>query len=1310
MLKFHEESNPLLFDYLLIIRNDDSDEKSGFQKEIIFPSNIDDLPLHLQAIGSFCFCLSSKKTMKNTSFSFCLTDAEKNPHFVYITIRLNAAYCVISDYFHYNFFIELSKNFSNVNEKNTFLKIISSKKLVHMATDWKFIDPPPGIRNTQHMSPDAEMMELYKFLFCSIPVHFILILLVAVMLDNKIVVISSCLEKLSKACYSILSLIHPLSWSGSFIPICPNSMTTCLDAPFPYIIGIHSTAADDLLKDDYLAYYALNVDCHYVACVGQENLPENIIRYVNAYAKDIKALINRFSPIFPFSQLRAQMRRFFTGVFAVAYDLDPTDFTYKDLIANHMIWRNEPSNKFSALISQSQTSDQFIQAIESKEADMIVFKAFFPNETFMPNVHLSPKEIDELIAEENQKKEALQKEQEGKKLESNTQPTKLVNESNENTIVQTNHIKDTNDSFVSDTQFSATSENHEDNKIDDLMENDESILNEIGSLDNKRENIYSDEFLSISSQSSNYDQILAAVEDLNDHTHKAINSNTSDQKAVLNNHKINNYENSKNSQDMEFSSVSTNTEHLDLDKENIISLRKTQKLDKNTDKSESNKAQTNTRDTKPSNKNENNKRNRNILSGSQKNFYNHSIPLNSNPKPQYYSPNILSKSDKSIFRKPPPTLESSSSSSDNERYKRKSKQQILQKDEWAISHDKKNTQIITQNWRQEIKSNHHHHNNTNTHRNIHSDKSDGIHHRVDAYKNFSSPTLKRETNRNFNDFNSYQNKKNHVISPPKFDDDGENLRSFKHSSRSKYSNNEDIRKKLDFDDEKEAKTKVNDKFHNKHHNFQKISHSSSMLSSKRPPPSLNDNSDYSTDSDTKDHQIAYYKKQRKHSISPRKRKRVTQSARNFNQKSEIIPTRIKNETNNIPKNKNPIPRPPSIPSKSNKTYSVPSSPVPQSRKSRKIESETDSWDNYNSSSDSNGYQPKNHKDINVNYKKEKHSNSPNQESANIGKRSRDKSSYNISRKVRRYDPESNDYNEKNNKSEHQNSGKKLIKQKRSNSENANKRIIHKRSPKRPRQSNQTNFQSDNYETKSKDKSVYSRTKNEQRSDSISDNNYRKSKGRSPQNQRQRTNMSDSCSDHHDTKSRNKSKQSDWSSSESDDNNMRVKKSRESITRRKSKQIDYSNSDSYSNDNTSRDKSSHRRYKNIQQSDSDSYSYDNRTRKKSRHRRYKNPRRSDSEIYINEAKYANHTLSNKSNSASKAQENIKRSIPNCTIIPKRLPHSARGRNSPQKRANAKPASLPRRNRPPIPLRKQDDDEYYSSISYYDYYSYSSSEAV
>lgn len=74
---------------------------------------------------------------------------------------------------------------------------------------------------------------------CLLSLPNILTLLNAVMLERRIVFVSSNVGFLSACVLSVVPLLHPFIWQGTYVPVLPNHLREYLQAPVPYIMGVH---------------------------------------------------------------------------------------------------------------------------------------------------------------------------------------------------------------------------------------------------------------------------------------------------------------------------------------------------------------------------------------------------------------------------------------------------------------------------------------------------------------------------------------------------------------------------------------------------------------------------------------------------------------------------------------------------------------------------------------------------------------------------------------------------------------------------------------------------------------------------------------------------------------------------------------------------------------------------------------------------------------------------------------------------------------------------------------------------------------
>lgn len=76
---------------------------------------------------------------------------------------------------------------------------------------------------------------------CLLTLPNIITLLNAAMLERRIVFVSSNIGYLSACVLSIVPLLRPFIWQGTYVPVLPNHLREYLQAPVPYIMGVHES-------------------------------------------------------------------------------------------------------------------------------------------------------------------------------------------------------------------------------------------------------------------------------------------------------------------------------------------------------------------------------------------------------------------------------------------------------------------------------------------------------------------------------------------------------------------------------------------------------------------------------------------------------------------------------------------------------------------------------------------------------------------------------------------------------------------------------------------------------------------------------------------------------------------------------------------------------------------------------------------------------------------------------------------------------------------------------------------------------------
>lgn len=80
----------------------------------------------------------------------------------------------------------------------------------------------------------------FKPLFASLSAGNIMVVVACLMLEHRVALCSSQYPLLGPVSEALLSFLFPLQWQGIYIPVMPYSMLDILDAPVPFVVGLHA--------------------------------------------------------------------------------------------------------------------------------------------------------------------------------------------------------------------------------------------------------------------------------------------------------------------------------------------------------------------------------------------------------------------------------------------------------------------------------------------------------------------------------------------------------------------------------------------------------------------------------------------------------------------------------------------------------------------------------------------------------------------------------------------------------------------------------------------------------------------------------------------------------------------------------------------------------------------------------------------------------------------------------------------------------------------------------------------------------------
>ncbi|RHZ06486.1 hypothetical protein DYB26_010717, partial [Aphanomyces astaci] len=87
----------------------------------------------------------------------------------------------------------------------------------------------------------SEIPVNFRPLFQMLDLNNVLAVFTCLLLEQKVALCSKHLSVLTPIAESLQALLFPLYWQGAYIPILPSSLLDIIDAPVPFLVGVHST-------------------------------------------------------------------------------------------------------------------------------------------------------------------------------------------------------------------------------------------------------------------------------------------------------------------------------------------------------------------------------------------------------------------------------------------------------------------------------------------------------------------------------------------------------------------------------------------------------------------------------------------------------------------------------------------------------------------------------------------------------------------------------------------------------------------------------------------------------------------------------------------------------------------------------------------------------------------------------------------------------------------------------------------------------------------------------------------------------------
>nr|XP_006818506.1 PREDICTED: DENN domain-containing protein 5A [Saccoglossus kowalevskii] len=134
----------------------------------------------------------------------------------------------------------------------------------------------------------------FRELFSLLSVHNVVQLFTCALLENQILLLCTDYQRLMLVAECLSVLLFPFTWQHVYVPILPASMLHFLDAPVPFIMGLHSSGKEDrsqLCLPNEASLCFVDVDNHVVET--PEDLPE--FPYKSEFILEISQVLDRFN-------------------------------------------------------------------------------------------------------------------------------------------------------------------------------------------------------------------------------------------------------------------------------------------------------------------------------------------------------------------------------------------------------------------------------------------------------------------------------------------------------------------------------------------------------------------------------------------------------------------------------------------------------------------------------------------------------------------------------------------------------------------------------------------------------------------------------------------------------------------------------------------------------------------------------------------------------------------------------------------------------------------------------------------------------
>ncbi|KAJ3442196.1 suppression of tumorigenicity 5 st5 [Anaeramoeba flamelloides] len=369
--------------------NSEDSKNFGYIKELfLYPTlEKDDLKIKVKPFVFVGIENNLEEGLSSREIFYCvLTLADGKRMFVYclrnyqVNVSEPLTFLFITKSGYFNLFKDILKEIEKIynvsmDYLDPFLQILQKRSLPQKGKSLKIsLSPQLKLSNNQFEfhRPDVPLCDFPLIeLFSRFNGRDILRIFAALILERRIIFISSNLTILTSSIYSSISLIRPLKWSVILIPIVPKQLTDACYAPIPYVLGIHKIFENQIKEYDLEEITIIDLDKKEI-----ESDPVDLVLLPSLQAtkliKNLNKHLNEWNETkqFPREKIVGEFTNFIKDIFKGIEDhFVPNNENKDELEFNFKSFHSRKSRrikKFLTAFEQTQMFENYLQEIKQK--------------------------------------------------------------------------------------------------------------------------------------------------------------------------------------------------------------------------------------------------------------------------------------------------------------------------------------------------------------------------------------------------------------------------------------------------------------------------------------------------------------------------------------------------------------------------------------------------------------------------------------------------------------------------------------------------------------------------------------------------------------------------------------------------------------------------------------------------------------------------------------------------------------------------------------------------------------------------------